>query len=583
VPDLSLFRWPLLAIGDWSSNAVLIADIARHGRYLNDDMTIIDLTYGEAGGFWTVWTPTHLTACDLNPDISPIGYSVDAAAPPAHLLGRFDAVVVDPPYKCVSLDTEIMTRAGWRTWAECQVGDEVYTLNHESGLGEWQPVQHVHVLPAEPRQMVEISGKSHSSLTTHDHRWPVVDYQGRRTWATSTTFGTGHRVQLCARHANQPTETVHDDALVELVAWFWTEGHIDGGRSGAVGSGAYGKITQSHAVNPNNCERIYQCFEKLYGPPVERFPRLSGTTDGVLRWRVRTEGRNTLFIFSADVGRELLRHAPHKVVSRAFIDSLTSDQLELFIGTSLAADGTRSPIGTRRLTQRLEPMAEAFQYACTLAGIATSTSHHPHLGHTVNLRNRTHIRMSRKPAQVTEQTCAVWCVTVPNHTWLARRNGYVYFTGNCNGTPTAEVDARYGVHVVTSRDDRHDLMLRMLAGALQVARPEGYVLYKSMAQVNSGRKWWQPDMVARHAETLGARKVDEFHYRANVRPQPDRKVNCPDCKATGFVGVMKPLGLCDTCDGTGKIVVPFEQKHAASNFSTLTILQAGTTPAPSLF
>lgn len=84
----------VLAIDKWESNAALIADVSTLG-YL--DGHVLDPTYG-GGNFWTEFTPWKLTACDLNPEKSPLGMSVDFR----HLPWKdrwFDVVVFDPPYK----------------------------------------------------------------------------------------------------------------------------------------------------------------------------------------------------------------------------------------------------------------------------------------------------------------------------------------------------------------------------------------------------------------------------------------------------------------------------------------------------
>lgn len=87
---------PVMAFGDWRSNADLIADCARLG-YLHEDWYTLDPTYG-AGTFWKAWRPVTLVATDIDPRRSPWGDSVDFTKLPwSDRL--FDAVVFDPPYK----------------------------------------------------------------------------------------------------------------------------------------------------------------------------------------------------------------------------------------------------------------------------------------------------------------------------------------------------------------------------------------------------------------------------------------------------------------------------------------------------
>lgn len=89
-----------------------------------------------------------------------------------------------------------------------------------------------------------------------------------------------------------------------------------------------------------------------------------------------------------------------------------------------------------------------------------------------------------------------------------------------NGTPTACIDQRYGVHEPTTVAGRHQLMADMLTEAARVTRPDGIVLFKCQAQVNGGKVRWQPDMFTRHADTCGLSKLDEFLF-PSYRPQPD--------------------------------------------------------------
>lgn len=87
-----------------------------------------------------------------------------------------------------------------------------------------------------------------------------------------------------------------------------------------------------------------------------------------------------------------------------------------------------------------------------------------------------------------------------------------------NGRPD-DPDRPYGVDVRATRDGRHDFMRAGLAGCVAAVPLGGWVLVKCMVQVNSGRKWWQPRMVAEWGEALGCRWVDEFLYES-YRAQP---------------------------------------------------------------
>lgn len=98
----------VMAFRTWGNNSHLIEDLFKLG-YLNDDMAILDPTYG-LGVFWKRHRPPYLVGTDIEPAKSPGGYvpgqfaftesgiSVDFTKTP---WGdeTFDAVVFDPDYK----------------------------------------------------------------------------------------------------------------------------------------------------------------------------------------------------------------------------------------------------------------------------------------------------------------------------------------------------------------------------------------------------------------------------------------------------------------------------------------------------
>jgi len=83
------------AVFPWKTNAHLIEDVAS--LYIRDEDTVLDLTYGE-GIFWKIFKPKFLIGCDINPDKSPVGCSVDFTNT-GFDSDSIDVVVLDPPYK----------------------------------------------------------------------------------------------------------------------------------------------------------------------------------------------------------------------------------------------------------------------------------------------------------------------------------------------------------------------------------------------------------------------------------------------------------------------------------------------------
>ncbi len=87
-----------------------------------------------------------------------------------------------------------------------------------------------------------------------------------------------------------------------------------------------------------------------------------------------------------------------------------------------------------------------------------------------------------------------------------------------NGTPTEDVDERYGVHEVS---DWRSRMALIRAGIAECARVlgDGYLLLKCQDQVCSGKIRWQTYEFTAHAGAHGLGLVDRFDL-LSYRPQP---------------------------------------------------------------
>lgn len=390
-------------------------------------------------------------------------------------------------YYCVDDQTEILTKRGWLTYDDVTTADQAWTINPDTQLGEWQNIEAVTVHPSERRTMWSMEGQRHSSLTTMNHRWfierhaterikwgpsgpcpecgwespaanrqwglaihrahlhgvragePIKAVRRKPMFVESASLIEGDRIPVCAPAADLPNEPKYSDAFVELVAWAWTEG------SRNFRLEKYDNITQSDRVNAPYVARIRAALTALVGPAKAT---LIGNPRGLPAWAEyggRNERQIREFSLSLALGRLIWAAAPGGTVSCDFVLSLTAAQLRLFVDTSVAADGSikrsvvrgnqyESATMYQKDPRRLDP----FEMACALLGIATSRTRQGD-GWLVHLKSRAYTAPLRKgqrvAAEQVEHDGIVWCPTTANGTWLARRRGTVYFTGNSNRIP----------------------------------------------------------------------------------------------------------------------------------------------------
>lgn len=344
---------------------------------------------------------------------------------------------------CLSEDTEILTADGWKTYDKLSVGENVLTLNPATNLSEWQPTAAVNVFKHNGKMLSMETGQ-HSSLSTPNHRWITELCHGaKREWSlngfvTSAELSHRHRIPTSVPHVDFPSEQKYSDAFVELVAWYWTEGHINRPYGGPHARRASLTITQSHVVNSDYVSRIRAASYAAFGAPEYAHWRENVQNNGI-----------TSFTFNNSIYQEFDVACPEKVPTPSFIRSLTKSQLDLFIDVSVMADGSIEKESNRvRFFQKSQERIDAFEMACALAGRSTSRQLKSDGSgvSVIGLVKKSHVaphraiwasrgpsRNSRAKVEWVDYEGIVWCPTTPNGTWLARRNGTVYFTGNSSG------------------------------------------------------------------------------------------------------------------------------------------------------
>lgn len=336
---------------------------------------------------------------------------------------------------CSDEETQALTQRGWLRYDQITVGDEVLTLNHDTGLSEWKPVLDLYRANVVDEPMREMTTQRHNSLTTMAHRWPVLRPRGTsgrasehvaREWTTTEELASAHSIVTAVPSADVPAEAKYTDDLVELIAWYWTEGSLS--QQGQM------TIAQSHTVNDDQVMRIRAVLTRLFGSAQ---PGRGGTWS---EWRQENSashgGPVTVFGISKSVRDMVLDIVPgrDKIVPTWWIRQLTGAQLRLFVEVSCAGDGWHLRHGVTDIWQKNPAALDAFELALILSGVAVSR-HSSGDGEAVRALKAT----TQRPGKdvnghrkfVTQvYSGVVWCPTTENQTWFARRHGQTFYTGN---------------------------------------------------------------------------------------------------------------------------------------------------------
>lgn len=343
---------------------------------------------------------------------------------------------------CVPQETKILTRTGWSSYQDLEIGTEVLTLNHDTGLSEWQPVLDVYKADVIDEPMTVINDSTcHESISTLNHRWPVVADDGEREWRTSETLVPSDRIVLAATHADIPMTAKYSDDFVRLIAWVIADGSVCHEQS-TYNSAYQTVIRQSHRARPDNVIAIRKLLTNVYGTQSVYDSYDESCDDYAPRWRehAHKDSGMTTWILNRAAMDEIINvmSMQDKTVSHEFIYALTQSQLEIFVTTFAQGDCSVSKKHNLTVVDQcaedyLDPVELAgillgrvtHTTSCTSNGLTQDMTHHQHITDA----DSCHLCVNDRTS-MTSYTGTIWCPVTPNSTWFARHNGKTFFTGN---------------------------------------------------------------------------------------------------------------------------------------------------------
>jgi ribonucleoside-triphosphate reductase len=311
--------------------------------------------------------------------------------------------------QCVSEDTEVLTENGWRKYDEIK-DEKIATFNLQNGRIELLKPERIASYDFDG-YLVRLKNRTQEQLVTPNHRVVRKKFNSEKFEFIEAQklfeFKTPILVPLAGKTESKKEI---DENLVKLFAWLVSEGCFSDGKRQRV------MIYQSEK-NKENCDEIREILRNL-NLKWDETKKLSGFSKkrSVIRFRL-----------NQDSSRKIRKLINSKKIPR-IIKKLSERQIKLFIDTYVKGDGFIEKNGRIRIVTKDKDIRDSIQELCSLCGY----------GSTNNLRenNVWQITIIRNPvASITKLDRVrykgkVWCPTTKNGTFIARRNGKVFITGN---------------------------------------------------------------------------------------------------------------------------------------------------------
>ncbi|MFA5636101.1 MAG: hypothetical protein WC977_09355, partial [Anaerovoracaceae bacterium] len=312
------------------------------------------------------------------------------------------------PFMCLTKSARALTKEGYKTYKELQIGEDILTLNTNTGELEWKPVQGIFSAPYNG-QMIHLRGKSMDTLCTPNHRWVIrkngliggKKYMIQEAWK----LRSNDSIITIGDYKPEKDYDIPDDILW-FIGWLCTDGYC--------------------RLRGNHREYIIYQDPKKFASEIRKrlspydFSEKPHPQTGVIAFRLKGDLRKA-------VEKHYSRHAD----MIPLVLKLSRRQLDILYDSMYKADGTTSERDDgkphcRFFAQRKGPVKDAFQMLCFLRGEKAK-----HTDRGMYIRNHgKYVKALNLNPHVDEYQGVVWCPKTENHTWVAQDNGGLFATGN---------------------------------------------------------------------------------------------------------------------------------------------------------
>jgi hypothetical protein len=374
--------------------------------------------------------------------------------------GRWHDEPPDVEVRCLSEDTEILTRYGWRGIDSMPSTGTVLTMHPLTEELQWQEIEGMVVHDVEP-EMVHITGKGMDILVTPDHKMVVRSRTGRRMHEPTGGwyYLTADKVfESRGGHAKNgagleiPVSGWSTGVAVNLTdAELWFLGFF-------MADGSFVRNGQGERY----AMRVHQAND--HRGEVESRLRLAGiddftTTKNASSGDEHFDHRHSRFIYTRQdcstwyIGKKrsmpLIGHLHEDKTLTDEMMRMTAEQFGHLLAGFKYGDGAKDHT---RLFNSNEKMLDQLQILLTLHGYKTNIHYQNYYTTKRGQRKRAGV-LNYSPKRSVgighkKQGFTIsrerygrrsWCVMVPNRTIVTRRNGCVAIVGNSHRHRNAEV------------------------------------------------------------------------------------------------------------------------------------------------
>ncbi len=334
-------------------------------------------------------------------------------------------------YGCISEDTEILTTEGFKSYKEIKTSDKVYSFNMLKGCIEKTKIEEIFIYPYENRSMVNLKNDNTNQLLTLNHKVIMKEEfreqkDGSRKWHSpeNWSWNYANNIKNYGKY-NLPLGSVYDGFLTEgvdyaeLLGWILSEGHFQKDTNAI-------NIYQS-SVNKEKVDMIRDLLNRMN----IKHSEYKRKRKYVYKHKGEQEYIEHQFYFSGKIVDSIKDIIPDKKPTKILWDLKYEEKLALF-NSLMLGDGCKKGNKNGEYTafyQKDKEFLEWFQVLCHLIGKQARINLNKWVVE-VHHNPNTQLQARHLKDRIVNYVGKVWSIKTTNMSYIARRNGNIFITGN---------------------------------------------------------------------------------------------------------------------------------------------------------
>lgn len=346
---------------------------------------------------------------------------------------------------CVPLDTQILTRDGWKFYYQLKEGEEVWSYNIETGKNEFCKLIRVNTYKDHP--VVQMSTRKFKVTCTPEHKWLVRSQYYPIKKVATKDLTVSQKIVTGVRQDVEPSE------IGKKLGWLMCD--CDSLYTKA------GMISTSHISQSKHVEEV----TKLFGEGVKKKKYREHWMDNY-EWTVPAEEARAIL---GQFGMATYKDLP-KAMAEASLEDVAGCYESMML-----ADGDKRGFSSTYLE-----LVEAVQIICARLGISTTFITSRMLSnatkpiYTIGIKKTDGAYYSEMQVKALPPV-DVWCPTTENGTWCMRQGSFVTMTSNCETSAVGRALGMCGFGIdlsVASAEEVQNAMLNQLKEQYPEAKEE---------------------------------------------------------------------------------------------------------------